>query len=164
MDKQTFSEQVLAMGDSLYRVARTILRSPADCEDAVQEAVAKAWEKRGTLREERYFRTWLTRIVINECYALCRRQEDTVPLYSCTDLRAPTGEPVDTVLRDALMALPVKLRVAMVLYYVEGYSVGEIAGMTRVPAGTVKSRLSRGRKLLREALSETDQGGTVWIS
>ena len=57
MDKQTFSEQVLAMGDSLYRVARTILRSPADCEDAVQEAVAKAWEKRGTLREERYFRT-----------------------------------------------------------------------------------------------------------
>lgn len=62
------------------------------------------------------------------------------------------------------MALPVKLRVAMVLYYVEGYSVGEIAGMTRVPAGTVKSRLSRGRKLLREALSDTDQGGTVWIS
>ena len=41
MDKQTFSEQVLAMSDSLYRVARTILRSPADCEDAVQEAVAK---------------------------------------------------------------------------------------------------------------------------
>ena len=87
-----------------------------------------------------------------------------MPLDSCTDLRAPTGEPVDTELRDALMALPVKLRVAMVLYYVEGYSVGEIAGMTRVPAGTVKSRLSRGRKLLREALSDTDQGGTVWIS
>ena len=89
MDKQTFSEQVMSMGDSLYRVARTILRSPADCEDAVQEAVAKAWEKRGALREERYFRTWLTRIVLNECYALCRRQEDTVPLDSCTDLRAP---------------------------------------------------------------------------
>ena len=164
MDRQFFIASAQAMERSMYCIARSYLRCEADCEDALQNALLRAWEKRNTLREERYFRTWLTRIVINECYALCRRQEDTVPLDSCTDLRAPTGEPVDTVLRDALMALPVKLRVAMVLYYVEGYSVGEIAGMTRVPAGTVKSRLSRGRKLLREALSDTDQGGTVWIS
>ena len=164
MDRQFFIASAQAMERSMYCIARSYLRCEADCEDALQNALLRAWEKRNTLREERYFRTWLTRIVINECYALCRRQEDTVPLDSCTDLRAPTGEPVDTELRDALMALPVKLRVAMVLYYVEGYSVGEIAGMTRVPAGTVKSRLSRGRKLLREALSDTDQGGTVWIS
>ena len=164
MDRQFFIASAQAMERSMYCIARSYLRCEADCEDALQNALLRAWEKRNTLREERYFRTWLTRIVINECYALCRRREDTVPLDSCTDLRAPTGEPVDTELRDALMALPVKLRVAMVLYYVEGYSVGEIAGMTRVPAGTVKSRLSRGRKLLRAALSDTDQGGTVWIS
>lgn len=164
MDKQTFSEQVLAMSDSLYRVARTILHTPADCEDAVQEAVTKAWEKKETLREDRYFQTWLTRILINECYALCRRREDTVPLDNCTDLRASTGEPVDRELRDGLMALPMKLRVAMALYYVEGYTVGEIAGMTRVPAGTVKSRLSRGRKLLRASLANGEEGDALWIS
>ena len=161
MDKQTFTAQVLSAGDSLYRVAKSILRSDTDCEDAVQEAILRAWEKRGSLREERFFKTWLTRILINECYRLARNRTETVPLESCGELRTTNGEPVDIALRDAILNLPLKMRTAVVLYYIEGYSVAEVGRMLRVPAGTVKSRLSKGRKLLQMELLDLDHGGNL---
>lgn len=161
MDKQTFTARVMEAENSLYRVARTILSCDSDCEDAVQEAIMKAWEKRNTLREERYFKTWLTRILINESYRLARRRPDCLPLESCEHLETPQGEPVDTSLREAVLALPEKLRLPVVLCYVEGYSVQEAGRLLRIPAGTVKSRLSRARSVLRETLCDPDQGGSL---
>ena len=65
MDRQFFIASAQAMERSMYCIARSYLRCEADCEDALQNALLRAWEKRNTLREERYFRTWLTRILIN---------------------------------------------------------------------------------------------------
>ena len=67
MDRQFFIASAQAMERSMYCIARSYLRCEADCEDALQNALLRAWEKRNTLREERYFRTWLTRILINSC-------------------------------------------------------------------------------------------------
>ena len=80
MDKEAFSRQVTAMQTSLYRVAASYLRGEADRLDAVSEAIARAWEKRGTLRDERFFKTWMTRILIRECIAITRRQKRAVPV------------------------------------------------------------------------------------
>lgn len=157
MDKQTFTNHVLSAGDSFYRVAKSILINESDCEDAVQETILRAWEKRDTLREEQYFKTWMTRILINTCYRIAKKRPETVPLELCTDLRAPDGEPVDTALRVAILQLPQKYRVTVVLYYLEGYSVPEVGRLTKVPAGTVKSRLNKARKLLRETLSQQEE-------
>lgn len=162
MDKADFTCRVLNAERSLYRVAKTMLIYDADCEDAVQEAVLRAWEKRDTLRQPEYFQTWLTRILINECNRLAKsRRTDTVALEDCGALAAPDGREVDRELRECLLRLPLKLRTAVVLYYIEGYSVAETAKLTRVPAGTVKSRLSRARTLLRRELSDTELGGNV---
>lgn len=159
MDRLDFIARVTAAETSLYRVAKTILRTDEDCADAVQEAILRAWEKRGSLRESQYFQTWLTRILINECYRVGKRRPDTVSLDNCGELIATNGEPVDRELRDAILRLPSKQRTAVVLYYIEGYSVAETAKLTRVPPGTVKSRLSKARHLLQEALSVEEQGG-----
>ena len=145
-----FIQRVRACERRLYRVARTMLPQECDCEDAVQEALLKAWSKLPSLREEQFFETWLIRILINECKNIYRRRpraESEIP----ETLAAP---PADGELMDALMNLPPKHRIPMELHYIEGYGVAEIARMLFIPEGTVKWRLSRGRALLRDELGE----------
>ena len=74
MDKQTFSEGVRRMERRLYRVAMSYTGNVPDAADAVQEALLRAWRRRDTLRDERYFDTWLMRVVINESKTLLRRR------------------------------------------------------------------------------------------
>ena len=152
MNRTDFILRVRECERRLYRVARTMLHSDADCEDAVQEALLRAWAKRSSLREERFFETWLIRILINECKNIYRRKPRTQTEVPET-LAAP---PADGELMDALMNLPEKYRIPMELHYIEGYGVSEIARMLRIPDGTVKWRLSRGRALLRTELGEED--------
>lgn len=150
MLRDDFTARVRACERRLYRIARTMLPSDADCEDAVQETLLRAWDKLGALRQEQYFETWLIRILINECRQLYRRGlNQTAELPE--NLTAPAQ---DSSLLDALMSLPEKHRIPLELHYIEGYSVREIARMLRLPEGTVKWRLSRGRTLLQNELGE----------
>ena len=71
IDEATFMDEVEAMERALYRVSRSLLKSPEDCADAVQEALARAWARRGRVEAD-YFRPWLMRIVINECHTIGR--------------------------------------------------------------------------------------------
>ncbi|MDO5300738.1 MAG: sigma factor, partial [Clostridia bacterium] len=79
MEKEAFARQVTAMQGSLYRVAASYLRGESDRLDAVSEAITRAWERRDTLRDERMFGTWITRILIRECVNIQRHQKRTVP-------------------------------------------------------------------------------------
>lgn len=153
MNKADFVQRVCACERRLYRIARTMLRSDADCEDAVQETLLRAWAKLATLREEQFFETWLIRILINECKTLYRkrpRAESEIP----ESLAAPAE---DRKLMDALMNLPEKYRIPLELHYIEGYGVAEIARMLFIPEGTVKWRMNRGRAMLRTELGEEAQ-------
>ncbi len=153
MDKNEFSEKVLEAEQTLYRVSKSILINDEDCEDAVQEAVLKAYSKRNSLREVKYFKTWLTRILINECYQLLRtkKQELSYEDYFHEE-QAETKQYSE--LYDAILKLDIKHRMPIILHYMEGYSMNEIAKILRVPSGTVKSRLSKGRKQLKKLLED----------
>lgn len=72
MDKQQFTKQVLEAEASLYHVAHTLLVNEEDCADAIQNAILAAYDKLGDLKKDAYFKTWLTRILINECYRILR--------------------------------------------------------------------------------------------
>ena len=74
MTSEQFAQEIVALTDTLYRVSYSILREACDREDAVQSCLEKAWKKRRALRDERYLKTWLVRILINECYNICRRR------------------------------------------------------------------------------------------
>lgn len=158
LSKQEFSTMVEEKSVMLYRVARSMLRNDEDCKDVLQEAILKAWAARHKLREERYFSTWLTRILINECKQLMRKRRGIlVPLESVGGLRGDADVP-DISVQDAVDRLPEPLRVAVVLHYTEGFSIEEIASILRVPATTVKGRLYQARKALRMDLGgETEE-------
>ena len=151
MDKEEFTRAVLEYESTLYRVAKSMLGSEADCADAAQNALLRAWEKQHTLRDTAYFKTWLTRILINECRAMLRQRARCVALEE----EAAEGEFAperDSVLYEAVMGLDVNYRVPFVLYYIEGFRTREIASMLKLPEGTVKTRLRRAREILRTEL------------
>ncbi|HPJ01433.1 MAG TPA: sigma-70 family RNA polymerase sigma factor [Candidatus Limiplasma sp.] len=145
MTQEEFAQRIVAMQDTLYRVSTTILPQLCDREDAVQGAIEKAWRKQGKLRDESALRAWVIRILINECYTLLRRRKretlsDTLPEREVAIDASPD-------LYQLFTSLDEKYRLPMVLFYVEGYSVEECARMLKLPQGTLKSRLHRGRLL-----------------
>ena len=155
MDKQEFARRVTQMQGSLYRVAASYLRGESDRLDAVAETVARAWEKRGTLRQEAVFATWMTRILIRVCVDIQRRQKRMTPVETLPDV--PTREDTSAALRKAVDSLPQKMRTMVVLYYMEGYEVLEIARIMGTTKGAVCAGLSRAREKLRAMLGEEEQ-------
>ena len=155
MDKDAFAARVTAMQQSLYRVAASYLRGEADRLDAVSEAIARAWEKRGTLRDERYFKTWMTRILIRECIAITRCQKRAVPVETLPE-QISDDAAYDRVnlLRWALEQLPQRQRTMIVLHYMEGYDVNETARIIGTTKGAVCAGLSRARDTLRTLIGE----------
>lgn len=147
IDKQTFVALVDEKSQTLFRVARSILRSEEDCNDALQEGILKAWAARHKLKNEGYFATWITRIVINECHNIQRKQAKYA-LMAEVGVEAACPAP-DVDLHKAVDALPEALRLPVILHYVEGYSGKEIASMLRIPLVTVRNRLYSARKKLR---------------
>lgn len=152
MNKEDFSLWVTSAKGRLYHIACSYLRGEHDRLDAISEAVAKAWQKRASLKNEQYFDTWLARILIHECINVQRKQKRIFPVREI-----PEGEeqlPQTHDLQWAVDALPQKLRIAVVLHYLEGYSVDEMARTLRLPKGTVCSHLSQARSALRGLLEE----------
>ncbi len=150
MDKNFFVQELEAHSGMLYRVAWTILRNDDACQDAMQETALKAWEKRDSLREERFFRTWITRILINACYDTHRKGRRFVSLAEAPE---PAVPPPDPTLSLALQALPEKLRLPLVLCYSEGMSYEEAAQALHIPVTTVRGRIRRAKGALRKELN-----------
>ena len=154
-----YVRQVLDMRDTLYRLSYGLLASEQDRLDAVQECLLKAWEKRRALRDAAFLRTWVTRILINECYAIGRKRRrmilvDRIPEHADARIVPPDA---DEDIHDALLSLPEKLRLPIMLHYMEGYGIKEIAGMLRIPQGTVATRLRSGKEKLREILGDEEE-------
>ena len=156
MDKQEMGRQIVALTGTLYRVSYSLLRSEADREDAVQSAIEKGWEKAASLRDESRLRPWLIRILVNECYTILRRYGREYPVEAPRDDAALTADPYDSTLRDEILALPEELRLPIVLHYMEGFPIRDIASALRCPKGTVLSRMNRGRNLIKHNLTEAE--------
>lgn len=152
MDERALTRAMQEQLDGLYRLSMSILHAAADAQDAVQQGMMRAWEKRAQVHDEAKMRAWLTRIVINECRNIQRKRMRTFPV---ADLPEASGGSMDeTGLADAMAALPEKLRTPLLLRYMEDFSEREIAQALGVPVTTVKSRLHRARRMLREELED----------
>ena len=154
MTKEEFERRIVGLQDTLYRVASTILPRPCDREDAIQECIYRALRKRDSLRDDDALRSWVIRILINECYVMLRRARRERPT---DELPEPEPQPDPDANPDvfrALYSLKRDLRLPLVLHYVEGYPLEDIARILRIPCGTVKSRMARARKKLKLKLEE----------
>ena len=161
MDKELFLQKLLDAEETLFHVSFSILHNEQDCADAVQEAVLKAYDARNKLRKEAFFKTWIVRIVINECYTILRRSKRLAPYkVARMDSAEYIGKYVKEEYLDlyrAISKLDDKHRICVILYYFEEYSIEQIAQITQVPAGTVKSRLNRARQTLKGLLEEREE-------
>ena len=152
MTSEEFARRVEALRPTLYRICRSELSVAADREDAVQEAVLRAWRKRDSLRETKYFNTWFIRILVNVCHDIQRRHGRVIPMETPPE-PPPRRDDCAEALREALDALEEKQRLCLLLHHIEGYSVKEVAAMLNIGESAVKQRLMRGRRKLRELLS-----------
>ncbi|NBH15649.1 sigma-70 family RNA polymerase sigma factor [Lachnospiraceae bacterium] len=151
MKKEQLGELIIASEDTMYHVAKTLLSSDADCADAIQDAIVKAFTNLHSLRQDSYAKTWLIRILINECYAFMRREKRIVSLeeYQYQE----TAEQKDySDLYEAVRQLPEKIRICVTLFYLEGYTVKETAKILGISESAVKNRLARARARMRGEL------------
>ena len=155
MDDKVFTQKLLESEGMLYRVAASLLPGEADRMDAMQETALKAWQNRQTLREEARFSAWITRILVNECRNVYRRQKRLVLMDAVPETSVQERDPQ---LRLMLEALPRRHREVLVLFYLEGFSIQEIAGILHLPQGTVKYRLHAARKAMKVELSGEEAG------
>ncbi len=158
MTRDEFAQKVLELEDVLFHVSYGILQNEDDCADAVSEAILKAYAGRGKLKNPQFFKTWLVRIVMNESYSFLRKRKRELPLNEAvTEAVETTPDFVKEEyleLYESMKKLMEKDRICVQLFYMEGYSVKEIATILHIPEGTVKSRLNRARKQLKSNLSD----------
>jgi len=142
--------------EGLYRLSLSILRSAADAQDAVQQGMLRAWERRRQVSDESKTRAWLTRIVVNECRNIQRKRMRVFPVAQMPEGGADNRTAESEEMKAAIDALNEKLRTPLLLKYMEGFSEREIAMALGIPVTTVKSRLHRARKALRMVLEDAE--------
>ena len=141
--------------DRLFAAAFQVCGNAADAEDAAQEALLRYHTSEKQFESEQHIRAWLLRVAINCAKNLTRSffRRNTVPLEEYMEtLEFDSGQSRE-IFRE-VMNLPEKYRMVIHLYYYEDYTVAEIGRILGLTESNVKVRLSRGRKLLKEALQE----------
>ncbi|SAL25204.1 RNA polymerase sigma factor [Caballeronia cordobensis] len=156
----------------LYRLARATLRNDAEAEDALQDAYLHAYRSMSQFRGDARLSTWLSRLVLNECFARLRRsarRQNVIPIVDAPDyaehadaMTAHDDAPDEALARAQVRALlerkldelPELFRMVFVLRSIEEMSVEETAQCLRIPEATVRSRHFRARSLLRESLAQ----------
>lgn len=153
-DGEAFVRLIEAHKQSLYKIARSYCRNEMDAEDAVAQTVLDCWERIDTLRKPAAFKTWLTRVLINNCNDILRHQARLVVTDMPPEPEPPGDEYGDLYFQALMDCLTATVRPVMELYYGEGFKVREIAELMGVPVGTVTARLKRGRQQLAAAMEK----------
>lgn len=150
-DPDAFAELIQSQMQNMYKTARSILKQDADVADAISDTILSCWEQLKNLKNPGFFRTWMTRILINKCYDQVRKNKTvSVEEFPMEQGYQESGfENIEW--KETLDALPEKYRMTMMLYYVEGFKISEIGQILEISEGTVKSRLARGRECLAES-------------
>ena len=158
MEQKLYQEMVKKYADTVYRIAINYTKSGFDADDVVQNVFLKLYTQDKLAQDGEHLKRWLIRVSINECKNLLAafwrknvvsiEEENYEPVFS-------TPEKSD--LYNAVMDLPIKYRIVIHLYYYEGYSSKEIASLLNIREQAVRTRLVRGRNMLKQQLKEVWQ-------
>lgn len=158
-DKDAFCNLIRINKISMYRVAKSILSKEEDVEDAVSEAILKAYKNIKSLKDESFFKTWLIRIVINESNTLYKKRSREISVENEHFVNLQVNDKYkDVTLYNAINALDDDLRTTTILFYFEDMKYRDIAKVLDIKEGTVKSRLSRAKEKLYNILKEELHG------
>ena len=155
MDRADYERIVRKHMDTIYRIAVSYTKNPADADDIVQQTFVKLLSRRDSFTDAEHEKRWLIRVCVNECNSFFssfwRKNVDSMDVIS-KEPEFTMKESSD--LYEAVKQLPQKCSIVIYLFYYEGYSTKEIAEILRIREATVRTRLVRARKLLRAQLKE----------
>ena len=158
ISRDAFAQEVRELADTAFAVSYLILGNRADCEDAMSEAILRAFERRDKLKKRDSFRAWFLQILRREAYNVLRRRKKLTLVEELPEEAAPDADSAGRLdLAAALAELTEDQRTALLLQQ-EGYALEEIAEALDVPVGTVKSRISRAKKTLKTILEDDYNG------
>lgn len=154
MEWREYARRAEALKPRLFRTALLYLGDESAAEEALDEAVYKGLRACRKLRQEEYFDTWLTRILLNACADERRRKKR---LLNLDELPETAAEAFDALpLREAVARLPEELKALVILRYFSGYTLRETAEILNIPQGTAATRQRRALALLRLELGEEE--------
>lgn len=152
MNQEQFAARITYIRSKLYRTALLYLGNETLALDVVDEAVYKALCHYKKLRQEQYFDTWITRILINECHNEKRRQKRFCSIEELPETAVEAFEQLP--LKEAILKLPKELKDIVILRYFSGYTLVETAEILDIPQGTAATRQRKALSLLRLELGE----------
>ena len=153
-----FAAQYERIYKKLYLTALSILRNPSLAEDALQEAALKSYEKYSSLREPACFSTWMSRVVINECRQLLRRNRNAaLPLSELEESGLCSFDEEQWLFFDLISRQKKSDREILTLRYFHQLSLEEISGVLSLPLSTVKSRLYRSLEAIKKDWREPNE-------
>ena len=157
MTDQQFVPLAQRYMDTIFRIAYSYLRSQADADDVTQDVLIQLYKTETAFESDDHLKHWLIRVTVNRCKNIFRspwrKVEDIADYENSLTFDAPEHRE----LFDAVMALDKRYRLPVLLYYYEGYSQKEIAGLLSLPEETVRTRLFRARGKLKTTLTEVLQ-------
>ncbi|MBL4933582.1 sigma-70 family RNA polymerase sigma factor [Clostridium paridis] len=153
-DKDAFVRLIDNNKTSMYRIALSILRNKHDIEDSIQNTIVKSFQNITYLKKDEYFKTWLIRILINECKNTVTKNKKIVNLDFIDNTESISLDSSKLELTSAINSLEDDLRIVTTLFYFEDIPQKDIAKLLNIPDGTVRSRLSRARSKLYEVLKD----------
>lgn len=157
MRQAEFCEYVDRYRNQLYMVAYTILENETDAEDAACNAILRGYEHLDQLKNPRKLKPWMLTITKNEALKIRRKRLELPGNENVEKLLAPVHDSYNE-LWDIVQTLKEEYRIVIVLFYYADLSIRDISGVLDLSVGTVKSRLNRGRELLKKALEEKGKG------
>lgn len=156
MNRNEFCEYIKKYQDQFYVIAYSILKNQADTEDAVGNAIQKAYEHLEQLKNHHKFKAWMITITKNEALQIKRKRLELPGDDQVLGMLEPVYDHHNE-LWDVIQELPEEYRIVIVMFYYSELSIRDIAKTLGIPVGTVKSRLSRGREMLKKAIGETEK-------
>lgn len=148
-DGEAFIQLIKQYELILYRTAKRLGLKDEDIADLLQETILTAFEKIDTLNQAQYFNTWICRILLNNCYRFMKQHKQVVSLDTTLLKDLSYQDQLTMELDDALNSLDDHHRIALTLYYVNGLTTKEISDFLHESEGTIKSRISRAKKQLK---------------
>lgn len=156
-DQNSYLAFITEYKKSMYRIAYGYLGNQSKALDALDQAIYLGYLHLQDLREPRYLKTWLTRILINECYRILKETKREITMEVLPEAKVEnldTSEFTTLPIRLAVQALPEELRKVIVLRYFGGYTIAETAELLDIPEGTVSTRSRKALQLLRVQLED----------
>ena len=155
-DKELFCEQIRQQEKAMYTLAFSVVRNETDAAEIISESIFRAYKSMDTLKNEKAFKPWILLIVHNTAVEFVRKNSKIISLDE-VEIPDENNENrlITTIsLKEAIESLKQPYRTVIVLFYYEDFSIAQISKITDASIATVKQRLFRARKQLREILKE----------